>query len=39
MKGLSEEGGLFIPEKLKKFDYKELKELSNSITEILHFIL
>ena len=29
LKGLSEEGGLFIPEKLKKFDNKELKELSN----------
>ena len=28
LKGLSEEGGLFIPEKLKKFDNKELKELS-----------
>ena len=28
LKGLSEEGGLFIPEKLKKFDHKELKELS-----------
>ena len=29
LKGLSEEGGLFIPEKLKKFNNKELKELSN----------
>ena len=29
LKGLSEEGGLFIPEKLKKFNYKELNELSN----------
>ena len=29
LKGLSEEGGLYIPEKLKKFDPKELKELSN----------
>ena len=29
LKGLSEEGGLYIPEKLKKFDTKELKELSN----------
>ncbi len=29
LKGLSEEGGLFIPEKLKKFDYTELKKLSN----------
>ena len=29
IKGLSEEGGLFIPEKLKKFNSNELKELSN----------
>ena len=29
LKGLSEEGGLYIPEKLRKFDPKELKELSN----------
>ncbi|RPG99239.1 MAG: threonine synthase [Candidatus Pelagibacter sp. TMED118] len=29
LKGLSEDGGLFIPEKLKKFDHKELKDLSN----------
>ena len=29
IKGLSEEGGLFIPEKIEKFDYKELEELSN----------
>ena len=29
IKGLSEEGGLFIPEKLKKFDHKELEDLSN----------
>ena len=29
LKGLSEEGGLFIPEKLKKFNYNELNELSN----------
>ena len=29
LKGLSEEGGLFIPDKLKKFDHRELKELEN----------
>ena len=29
IKGLSEEGGLFIPEKIKKFNYRELEELSN----------
>ena len=29
LKGLSEDGGLFIPEKLKKFDHKELNYLSN----------
>ena len=29
LKGLSEDGGLFIPEKLKKFNYKELNDLSN----------
>ena len=29
LKGLSEEGGLFIPEKLKKFSSKELNKLSN----------
>ncbi len=29
LKGLSEDGGLFIPEKLKKFDHKELEDLSN----------
>ena len=28
LKGLSEDGGLFIPEKLKKFDHKELENLS-----------
>jgi len=28
LKGLSEDGGLFIPEKLKKFDHKELEKLS-----------
>ena len=28
LKGLSEEGGLFIPEKLKKFDKNELAALS-----------
>ena len=27
--GLSEDGGLFIPDKLKKFDHKELEDLSN----------
>ena len=25
LKGLSEDGGLFIPDKLKKFDHKELE--------------
>ena len=29
LKGLSEDGGLFIPEKLKKLDRKELEDLSN----------
>ena len=29
LKGLSEDGGLFIPDKLKKFDHKELEDLSN----------
>ena len=29
LKGLSEDGGLYIPEKLKKFDHKELENLSN----------
>ena len=29
LKGLSEEGGLFIPDKLKKFDHRELQELEN----------
>ena len=29
LKGLSEDGGLFIPDKLKKFDHRELKELEN----------
>ena len=29
LKGLSEDGGLFIPEKLKKFNHKELEDLSN----------
>ena len=29
LKGLSDEGGLFVPEKLKKFNSNELKELSN----------
>ena len=28
LKGLSEDGGLFIPEKLKKFDKNELEKLS-----------
>ena len=25
LKGLSEDGGLFIPDKIKKFDHKELE--------------
>ena len=29
LKGLSEDGGLFIPEKLIKFDHKKLENLSN----------
>ena len=29
LKGLSEDGGLFIPDKIKKFDHKELEDLSN----------
>ncbi len=29
LKGLSEEGGLFVPDKLKKFDHNELIELEN----------
>ena len=37
LKGLSEDGGLFIPEKLKKFDHKELEELSNLSYKSLAF--
>ncbi len=37
LKGLSEDGGLFIPERLKKFDRKELEDLSNLSYKSLAF--